>query len=303
LRDTVECLESLKKISYPDYEVVLVDNASAGDEVARLRERFGEYAHIIENDRNYGYTGGNNIGMRFCLADSRPDHVLILNNDLVVAPDFLDHLVAAAEAEPTLGIAGAKVCFYDYPDLIQSAGAKISMWRGRMSFIGLKQKDRGQFDTEHQVDCVSGSCLLIKTEVIEKVGMFDESFFAYWDEADYCTRVRKAGYTVKYVPRAKVWHKNPIKQRVWERTPRGRGTTLRYYYSGRNNIWFMRKHASGIQYLSFLICFLGCEVWLMSATCLLYHRDPARLVAFYRGVKDGLCSAIAKESHQEHQSS
>jgi GT2 family glycosyltransferase len=299
LKDAVECLESLKGITYPNYEVVVVDNASVGDDVARLRDKFGNYIHIIENDKNYGYTGGNNIGIRFCLTHSQPDYLLILNNDIVVAPDFLDHLVEAAKAHALVGVAGPKVYYHELPTRIQSAGATINMWRGQATSIGCKKLDTGQYDRQRDVDCVSGSCLLIKRDVVEKVGVFDESYFCYWDETDYCTRVREAGYRITYVPRARVWHKirmmtlphkNPIKQKIWQKTPTGRANDLPYYYIARNNFLFMKKHASRRQYSSFLIFFFGYYFWVTSATFLLYHRDTRRLAGFCRGVRDGLLS-------------
>jgi len=300
LKDTVECLESLKKITYPNYKVVVVDNRSIGDDVARLRHGFGDYIHIIENDKNYGYTGGNNIGMRYCLAHLQPDYLLVLNNDIVVAPDFLNHLVDAAEADPAVGIAGPKVYYYDYPNCIQSAGATINMWTGQVTSIGCKQVDRGQYDNQREVDYVSGSCLLIRKNVVQRVGMFDESYFCYWDETDYCTRVRKAGHKIMYVPQARIWHKNPMKEKIWQKTPGGRSTDLPYYYSARNNFRFMRKHASRRQYLTFLICFFGYYFWVMAATCLLYYRDSRRLAGFCRGVRDGLFHRDMKPALNDH---
>jgi GT2 family glycosyltransferase len=291
LKDTVECLQSLKAISYPSYEVVVVDNASTGDDVSALKRSFGDFVRIVENDKNYGYTGGNNIGLRLCLANSHPDYLLILNNDIVVAPDFLDHLVRAAEAAPSMGMAGPKVYYFDDPNRIQNAGTIFNMWKGEATSIGSKQLDTGLYDSPREADAVSGSCLLVRREVIEKVGAFDESYFAYWDDTDYCTRARKAGYSVIYVPQARVWHKNPIKQKIWDKTSRCKTSTQRYYYSARNNFKFMKKYANRAQYAVFLIYFFTYRFAAMSATCLLYDRSPAQFTAFCRGVKDGLFTA------------
>jgi len=112
----MECLESLRNITYPDYEVIVVDNASEGNDVRILREKFGDYIHIIENDKNYGYTGGNNIGMKYAMAHHQPDYILILNNDTVVAPNFLTGMIGAAESDDSIGVVGPKVCYNDPPD-------------------------------------------------------------------------------------------------------------------------------------------------------------------------------------------
>jgi len=289
LKDTVECLESLKKVTYPNYEVIVVDNGSKGNDVQVLEERFGDYIHLIRNDRNYGYTGGNNIAIRYVLKNSSPDYFLILNNDTIVAPDFLGQMIKVAESDASIGIVGPKVYYYDFPSRIQSAGAKINMRTSQNSLIGIKQIDTGQFDTQQEADYVSGCCLLIKKELIQKVGLFDESYFCYWDETDYCARAREAGYKVVYTPEAKMWHKAPLKLKVWDKTPMsGKASGLPYYYMARNNFKFMRRHARKGQYRSFLLYFFGYYFWFMTGVCVLYHHDIRQFIAFYRGVRDGL---------------
>jgi GT2 family glycosyltransferase len=289
LEDTIECLEFLRKIPYPNYEVIVVDNGSKGNDAQVLDEKFGDYIHLIRNDKNYGYTGGNNIGIKYALDKSAPDYFLILNNDTIVAPDFLGQLIKAAESDASIGMVGSKVYYYDFPNRIQGAGGKVNMRTGRASLIGVKEIDAGQYDTKQEVDYLFGCCLLVKKDVIHKVGLFDESYFCYWDETDYCFRVKKAGYKVVYVPEAKIWHKAPLKLKVWNKTSVGdKASGLPYYYMARNNFKFMRKHATKAQYRSFLLYFFGYHFWFMTGVCLLYHRDVRRLFGFYRGVRDGL---------------
>jgi GT2 family glycosyltransferase len=163
------------------------------------------------------------------------------------------------------------------------------MRTGQASLVGVKEVDAGQYDRQQEVDYVFGCCLLIKREVVEKVGLFDESYFSYWDETDYCFRAGEAGYRVVCIPEAKVWHKAPIKLKLWDKAPTGgKASGLSYYYMARNNFKFMRKHAKKMQYSSFLLYFFGYQFWFMTAVCLLYHRDLGRLSGFYRGVRDGL---------------
>jgi len=289
LKDTLECLPSLKKMTYRNYDVIVVDNASTGDDVKILREEFGDYVHIIENDKNYGYTGGNNVGMKYCLDHSQPDYFLILNPDTVVDPDLLSRVTEFAEKDTSIGIVDPKVYYYQSPNCIQSAGGKINMWTGQTSSIGIKQADVGQYDKPREVDYIAGCCMLIKKGVISKIGLFDESYFCYWDETDYCTRARKAGYKVIYVPEASIRHKAPMKEKVWQKTLASRrASCFTQYYSARNSFKFMRKHATKLQYVSFLACFFGYQFLFMTALCLLYYRDPNRLTSFYRGVMEGL---------------
>lgn len=294
LEDTIECLESLKRITYPNYEVIVVDNGSKGNDARVLQERFGDYANIIQNDRNYGYTGGNNIGIRHALDNSSPDYFLILNNDIVVAPDFLTEMVRVAEDDDSIGILGPKIYYYDFPKTIQSAGCRVSMIRGISTIIGNKEIDNGQYDTVQEAGHVMGCCLLIKREVVEKIGLFDESYFCYWDETDYCTRARKAGYKVIYVPKARMWHKKRLRAKLWAKIPmEQKATASSYYYWARNNFRFMRKHATKGQYYAFLLYFFGCHLWFVTGICLLFHHNLGQLVAFYRGARDGSLNSAA----------
>ena len=127
LDDTVHCLESLEKITYPNYDIIVVDNGSKGNDAEILREKFKGYIHIIENDKNYGFPEGCNIGMRYALKNSAPDYILLLNNDTTVAPDFLAEMVKIAESDPLIGIAGPKIYFYHEPYKIQSVGLQIDL--------------------------------------------------------------------------------------------------------------------------------------------------------------------------------
>jgi GT2 family glycosyltransferase len=294
LEDTIECLESLRKITYPNYKVIVVDNGSKGNDAQVLEEKFGDYIHLIRNDKNYGYTGGNNIAIRYAVDNSAPDYFLILNNDTIVAPDFLDQMVKVAENDVSIGIVGPKVYYYDFPDRIESAGARINMRTGRASSIGTKQIDTGQYDREQEVDYVEGCCLLIKKEVIQELGLFDETYFCYWDEVDYCVRVKKAGFKIVYTPEARIWHRKTLKEKLWQKVPKeGKASALSYYYWARNNFRFMGKHATKGQYSSFLVYFFGYHFWLASAVCLLYHRDIGQLFAFCVGVRDGIIDSEA----------
>ena len=211
IEDTLECLESLQKITYPDYEVIVVDNGSLGDDVKVLRENFGAYAHIVENDKNYGFAGGSNIGIRHALNAFAPAYLLLLNNDMVVAPDFLDELVSVAEREVEVGIVGPKVYYYDFQgrsDVIWCAGGKIR-WRSRYGYchIGINQDDLPQYQNIGSVDWVSGAAMMIKRRVIEELSLFDPGYFFGSEDVEYCIRARKHCFKIMYVPGARVWHK------------------------------------------------------------------------------------------------
>ncbi len=231
LADTVRCLESLFQVSYPDYYVIVVDNGSANDEAGALQRRFGDRIVLIANDRNYGFTGGCNIGAARAL-ELGCDYLLLLNNDTVVAPDFLEELVKAAEALPDAAALCPKVYFLDWPDIIYSAGGEVNLWLGRSRQVGRGQPDQGQFDRLRPCDYADGCCMLIPRRAWEAVGPLDDDYFTYWEETDWCFRARERGLRCYYVPTARIWHKAA---RSVDPDPRF------YYFFRRNAILFLRK--------------------------------------------------------------
>ena len=288
LEDTIVCLESLKKITYPNYEVIVVDNGSVGNDARVLKERFADYIYLIQNDKNYGFAGGNNVGMKYALANSQPDYILLLNNDTVVDSMFLTEMVKVAEADPSIGITGAKIYFYAEPARLQSVWGKVNLWTGEpvqtprviADRLQRKETDKGQYDSPRVADRVSGCCFLVKRSVVDNIGLLDEGYFCYWEETDYCFRARKAGYKTVYVPQAKIWHK--LGRSV------NKTSGLSRYYMARNRFRFMKKHANSWQYRCFLVYFFGFYFWLAAGYYLILCRSLDLLTNFYRGVRDGL---------------
>jgi GT2 family glycosyltransferase len=203
--DTIECLESLKKNNYQNYEVIIVDNASIGDDVNILRNKYGNYIHIIANSRNDGFPGGCNIGMRYVL-EKGTDYILLLNNDTTVDKSFLTELVDAVKNDASIGVAGSKIYYYYHPKILQTVGGIINWWLGTIKVLG-DVEDIGQYEKIMERDFVYGTSFLIKKEVVQKISFMDETFFFGIEELDYCTRAKRAGFKVIYVPASKVWHK------------------------------------------------------------------------------------------------
>ena len=114
LKDTLECIDSIKKIKYRNYKIIVVDNASSNNEAKEIHEAYPNELDVIKNEANYGYTGGNNIGIEYAMSKYKPDYILILNNDIIVHPEFLDQLVIATLSDSTIGIVGGKVYYQLY---------------------------------------------------------------------------------------------------------------------------------------------------------------------------------------------
>jgi len=242
-KDTAECLESLRQVTYPNCGVVVVDNGSEGDDPRLIRERFGDHVTVIENDKNYGFAEGCNIGMKDALARGA-DYIVLLNNDTLVAPDFLEEPVSVAESDQAVGVAGGKIYCYEAPRVVWSAGGFINYWTGRTPIRGRGEVDRGQFEEIPAVDWVCCCFMFISSKVLQTVGTLDNRFFFSWEDVDLCVRAARRGFKVLFVPQSKIWHKGfaPGKQK------RLRG--LPVYYAVRGHFIFMEKHFTKLQRVS-----------------------------------------------------
>jgi GT2 family glycosyltransferase len=229
--DTAECLESLRKVTYPNFKVLLVDNASTDGSV-ELFKRDHPDIELLVNEKNLGFAGGNNVGIRRALEEGA-DYLLLLNNDTVVCPDFLGGLVDIAEGDPRVGIVGPKICFYSDPEKVWSAGGRINMFTGRIGNDGegLPQKDlRGT----KEVDYVSGCALLIKSGVARQIGLMDEDYFLYFEETDWNMRARRQGYVCAVNNGSRILHKSGAAVKKIKGSD--------YYYTVRNLPRFVSRN-------------------------------------------------------------
>jgi GT2 family glycosyltransferase len=187
---------------------------------------------IIALEKNLGYAGNNNFGIKAALAQGA-EWVFVLNEDTILAPDCLTQLIKVGQSDPHVGIVGPMVYHHDEPNVIQSAGGK--MGRNWLAWhIAQNEQDRGQFTEAREVDWISGCAILVGRDVIEQVGMLDERFFYYWEETEWCLRAREAWWRIMHVPQAKLWHKGV--QRDYRPSP---SVT---YYATRNRFLLLSKH-------------------------------------------------------------
>lgn len=203
---TLDCLRSLEAVATPNVRTLVVDNASSDGTVAAIRERYGDRVTTIVNDANLGFAVGNNIGIHRALAEGA-DFILLLNNDTVVDPGFLDELLRAMRADPKVGIAAPKIYYFEPRNQIWFAGGEISMWRGTARHVGIRETDTGQHDRDRDIGYATGCAFLARREVFEKAGYLDPAYRAYFEDADLCVRARAAGFRIRYVAAARVWHR------------------------------------------------------------------------------------------------
>lgn len=249
-QDTIECLESLFKIDYPHYQIVVVDNDSPNESIKYITawaegslaiqeqestifksfvmpyskkpisyvlynreeaEKGGNKANeskyknplvIIQSGYNGGFSFGNNVGIQYALARNDADYILLLNNDTIVKSDFLTELLKGATSSSSIGITGAKIYYYDEPNKLWFNGGTFNEWFGRVAHIRKEIKKSTSY-----CSFITGCCMLIKKEILLKVGLLDESYFMYVEDVDYCYTVREAGYKLNIAHDAVIWHK------------------------------------------------------------------------------------------------
>ncbi len=268
--DVLECLQSVTQIDYPAYEVIIVDNGSKDESLQNIKKRYPSI-RIVENKRNLGFSEGNNVGIR----ESAAPYILLLNDDTVVSKGILKDLLGAIQGDQNIGIAGPAVMYYKNPDRIWSAGAKIGLL-GYASHLGKGQK-MDSYNLPSRVPYICGCAILIKRDVINRVGLLDAEYFAYFEDADYCFRARKAGYRCLYVPSPTVWHKVNAE---WINSP------VQAYYNMRNPFMFARKNLKGLR----KIIFITSQIVLMFPyySIKLFGKDSKIFRGLVRGLKDGL---------------
>ena len=246
LSDTLECLESLRKLEKQqmDVEIIIVDNGSqdgSQETLSKIKD-----IEFIRNEENLGFAGGNNKGIKLAL-ERNADFVLIINNDTLLDAKALTKLLDAANSaqlvSPKIYFAKGFEFHKDWykkeqlGKVIWYAGAKIDWQNIIGQHIGVNEVDRGQFSERCEIDFTTGACMLVKRTVFEKIGFFDEKYFLYLEDMDFCVRAKKAKYKIIFEPQAIIWHKNAS-------SAEGSGSKLQDYFITRNRLFFAIKYAS-----------------------------------------------------------
>ena len=232
-QDTVQCLESLQKQTYRNFEIILLDDASTNVSVQQLQKHLTENTVFLPQEANSGFAAVNNVGMRRALADGC-DWVLLLNNDTVVAPDFLETLLRET---PAGAVSCPKMLFLDPPDEIWFAGGELDRATGKVKHLGGHEKDGPAFAEKKQVSFITFCCVLLPRQVVEEVGFLDETLFMYCEDVDYCIRLADAGVPLWLLPDARIWHK----------AGGSAGGMLSVYYITRNTLYLTCKGKSALQ--------------------------------------------------------
>ena len=195
------CLESLEKQTYKNYEVYIVDNASTDGSIEYVKQHFPWVKTIVFSE-NLGFAKAYNEATRIVNAD----YAVFLNNDTKVDANWLSELVKGALEDESVVAVGSKILFYAQPGILQHAGAQLALTGGGID-VGQYEKDDGKYDKRRFVGAVCGAAMLVRKDRFLSLGGFDDDFFAYFEDTDFCWRVWLHGYKVIYVPTSVVYHK------------------------------------------------------------------------------------------------
>ena len=234
-QETLECLHSVSSISFPNYEIILVDNGSKEGNPQQFQQAYPDI-HLIRNEKNLGFAEGNNRGIAYAL-ERGADAVFLLNNDARVDPTILTAFKEATDLHPDAGVFGAKIYFYEEPTLLWYTGGEVDVSMGRCCHKGCMEWDlEKKWETITDTGYACGCALFIRADVIRKVGMMDPRYFLIWEEIDWCWRIRQAGYRCLFVPKARVWHKISVSFEGGHRGPQW------FYFYWRNRMLFFKDH-------------------------------------------------------------
>ena len=260
-----------------DLEVIVIDNASKEDEASIIEKRYPE-VKVIRSKENLGFAGGNNLGIKSACGK----YLFFINNDTILhhLNSDISHLVNRLESSPNIGAVCPKIRFAWDNNPIQFAGyTPLSRITMRNRSIGYGEEDKGQYNTAHPTPYAHGAAMLVKRNVIEKVGLMPECYFLYYEELDWSMMFKRAGYDIWYEPACTIFHK--------ESQSTGQYSPLKAYYLTRNRLLFAKRNIQGIQkYITY--CYL---IGIVAVRDIMKHAikgDPTLLRATYKGIRDFL---------------
>lgn len=246
--ETAEFLDSLTSIDYKNYEVFVVDNDSQQRDIEQVARQYPD-VNFIFNRKNLGFAGGNNTA----LEKAQGDFIFFVNNDAVLTPSSIKELVKTFKQYKNVGAVSPKFHYFDRPGIIEYAGySSINNLTGRNTTIGANEKDEGQYDVPSLTHYTHGGGMMVSREIIEIVGLMPEDYFLYYEEFDWCEKIKSHGFKIYYQPNALVRHK--VSASI------GKSSTLKTYYLTRNRILFMRRNKPTLHFIIFMVFLLMISI-------------------------------------------
>lgn len=283
---TQACLNSLRKLDFPDYKIFLVDNGSENQEGSRLKNAFPEL-ELIENSENIGFTGGNNVGIRVALEQGFT-HLLLLNNDTLVEPDFLGEMMRKFQQNPDLGVVQPLILFLNDPKKIWSAGGKWVPSLSRAISLGDREPLVDYRVKSSTLDWATGCCMLISREAVLAVGLLNDQYFAYFEDVEWSLRFRKAGFGIALAEKAIIYHEAGASSK--KQHAEGVLSPRVFYFHVRNQFFLVRTegNVAGLVYHFFR--------FLAWAAYFLVRGRFKKLKSVLKGIRDGMSAPLKPTS-------
>lgn len=234
LKDTVECVNSIIKSDYDNYRIIVVDNHSKDANTIKKDSFLQSKCDVIVAEDNLGFSYGNNVGIQYASKKYNPKYFLLLNNDTIIQPDTISVLVDNMHGKEGTGIATCQINMYYAPELVWFGGGVFNFKTGIADMPEIGKKESVHLQGSREITFASGCLMLISDEVIDRIGLLDDSFFMYSEDADYCCKVLKAGFTISYTNSTKIFHKVSAST--------GAHSPMQQYYMFRNNLIMIKRH-------------------------------------------------------------
>lgn len=247
---TEALLESVSDLNlYENIELIVVDNGSLHNPVPAWEQKYPQF-RFMRSDTNLGFAGGNNLAIR----EANGAYVFLVNNDTVFTAELVSKLVHVLDTHQGAGVVSPLIRYFDRPDMIQYAGyTPMNFYTGRNSCIGQFEEDKGQYGgPARETAYAHGAAMMVSREVLEKAGLMDEHYFLYYEELDWCERIRRSGYRIFFEPSALIYHKESVSV--------GKTTALKEFFMHRNRILFVRKNAGAAVFMLFCIYYAAVVV-------------------------------------------
>lgn len=270
-KDLAELFSSLEQCTYQNTEWIVVDNASKDNDFEALLKQYPNQLKVIHSPENKGFAAANNLGV----LEAKGAYYLFINPDVVVNPDFLESLVTVMQRNEKIGMVSPKIKYYNEPDFIQYAGStKVNPLTMRNHSHGKNKRDHPLYQVTKSTAYGHGAAMMVPKEVIEQVGLMDERYFLYYEELDWCERIRKAGFEIYYVASSLVYHK--VSQSVQS------NSYTQVFYMNRNRILFARLNHTIWQVMAYLFyaIFIQTPIYIYR-----YINKPILLKAYLNGLR------------------
>ncbi len=288
---THDCILSLQHITYPNYVIIVVDNASQDGSGKKIEQEHSDII-VLYSSKNSGFTGGNNIGFRYSLEHGF-EYSLMLNNDTFVEPDFLNHLVYYLSQHPDTAAVQPRIYLNHNRQLLWNGGSYLNRWLGYMYTKGENKLPEPEHLITKEVDWITGCAFLVRNSILKETGLLAENMFMYSEDVDLSFRIKEKGHSLMYIPESIIYHIAGMSNKSKVKGKEGFVNPIVHYLNQRNRIWLLKRYTKW-QYVPSVLLFNFFYVMMVMGYFAARGRFR-KLKAMLNAIKDGLLKSIKYE--------